>query len=177
MFGFDDARDSHAQVYDDSVPEEHRAKFSHELISGAAAFEGMKLFEDHQRREGQAVSHGFAKELLAGFVGGEVDKLAETKGEDAWDRRETKKRAEQHAERMYDDHYGGQDQYDPNRRDAPDFGYDRRGGGEGRRGDRRDEYQQGGYQQGGYDQGGYQQGGYQQDSYQDDRQGGYDRRY
>ena len=26
------------------------------------------------------MNHAFAKELLAGFVGGEVDKLAETKG-------------------------------------------------------------------------------------------------
>ena len=57
----------------------------------------MKLFEDHQRKEGETailssmnwlltiitgkpVSHAFAKELLAGFAGGEVDKLAETKG-------------------------------------------------------------------------------------------------
>ena len=31
----------------------NEAKFSHELVSGAAAFEGMKLFEDHQRKEGQ----------------------------------------------------------------------------------------------------------------------------
>ncbi len=32
------------------------------------------------------MSHQFAKEVLAGFVGGEVDKLAETKGMDAYDR-------------------------------------------------------------------------------------------
>lgn len=45
----DDSRDAHQQVYGD---ERHEAKFSHELIGGAAAFEGMKLFEDRQRREG-----------------------------------------------------------------------------------------------------------------------------
>ena len=28
----------------------------------------MKVFEDHQRKEGKAVSHGTAKELLAGFA-------------------------------------------------------------------------------------------------------------
>ena len=51
MGWFDDSRDAHQQVYgDDSQPNE--AKFSHELIGGAAAFEGMKLFEDRQRREG-----------------------------------------------------------------------------------------------------------------------------
>ena len=51
-----------------------------ELIAGAASFEGFKLYEDHQRSEGKVVNHQFAKELLAGFVGGEVDKLAETHG-------------------------------------------------------------------------------------------------
>lgn len=72
---------------------------SHELVAGAASFEGMKLFEDNQRKQGthrdrlapfshlahidlgKPVSHAFAKELLAGFAGGEVDKLAETHGE------------------------------------------------------------------------------------------------
>ncbi|KPI35739.1 uncharacterized protein AB675_1266 [Cyphellophora attinorum] len=187
MFGWDEARDSHQQVYDDNVPEEHQAKFSHELISGAAAFEGMKLFEDHQRKEGQVVNHSFAKELLAGFVGGEVDKLAETKGEDAWDRHRTKERAQRGAEQMYDEHYGGMDQYDPGQRDRPNFDYNQGGGGggygggygggrgESRREERREEREerrerrdegygdQGGYGggQGGYggDQGGYDQAG------------------
>ena len=45
----DDNRDAHEQVYGGG---EHEAKFSHELLGGAAAFEGMKLFEDRQRREG-----------------------------------------------------------------------------------------------------------------------------
>lgn len=47
----DESRDAHQQVYGD----EHEAKFSHELIGGAAAFEGMKLFEDQQRREGERI--------------------------------------------------------------------------------------------------------------------------
>lgn len=104
----------------------------------------MKLFEDHQRKEGQTtlattpqttcpntdkanigkpVSHAFAKELLAGFVGGEVDKLAETKGMNEYDAYEAKKRARDHAERMYDQHYDGTDQYNPDQRDAPNFNY------------------------------------------------------
>jgi hypothetical protein len=32
------------------------------------------------------VNHAFAKELLIGFAGAEVDKLVETKGADHWDR-------------------------------------------------------------------------------------------
>ena len=119
---------------------DNQAKFSHEVIAGGAAFEGMKLFEDRQRKEGKPqaprrkcsiltddvgkpVSHAFAKELLAGFVGGEVDKLAETKGMDEYDAYEAKKRAKDHAERMYDQHYEGMDQYDPNQRNSPNFNY------------------------------------------------------
>ncbi len=45
----------HQQVYDGD--EDHQAKFSHELIGGAAAFEGMKLYEDKQRREGRHSRH------------------------------------------------------------------------------------------------------------------------
>lgn len=47
----DNNRDSHQEVYGDGG---HEAKFSHELVGGAAAFEAMKLFEDKQRREGIA---------------------------------------------------------------------------------------------------------------------------
>ena len=54
----------------------HEAKFSHELVAGAASFEAMKVFENHQRQDGQAVSHGTAKELLAAFAGAEVGKAA-----------------------------------------------------------------------------------------------------
>lgn len=95
------------------------------------------------------MNHAFAKELLAGIVGGEVDKIAETKGTfnsccehililpyplgwntamlmtatspgmDAYDRNRAKERAQQGSAQMYDEHYGGQEQYDPNSYDAP----------------------------------------------------------
>ncbi|KAK4938379.1 hypothetical protein LTR10_021178 [Elasticomyces elasticus] len=122
MFGWDDAQQSHQEVYGQGGYD-NQAKFSHELIGGAAAFEGMKLFEDRQRSEGKPVSHQFAKELLAGFVGGEVDKLAETKGMDAWDAEQAKRKGKQQAENMYDQHYDGMDQYNPNQRDQPNFNY------------------------------------------------------
>ncbi|KAK5196820.1 hypothetical protein LTR47_010315 [Exophiala xenobiotica] len=122
MFGWDDAQNAHQEVYG-SGGYDNQAKFSHEVIAGGAAFEGMKLFEDRQRQEGKPVSHKFAKELLAGFVGGEVDKLAETKGMDEYDTYEAKKKAKSHAEQMYDQHYDGMDQYDPNQRDSPNFNY------------------------------------------------------
>lgn len=82
-----ESEDAHNEVYRENGGYEnpnHEAKFSHELLGGAAAFEGMKLFEDRQRKEGtqhshaqfarhlltfclgKPVSHAFAKELLAG---------------------------------------------------------------------------------------------------------------
>lgn len=109
MFGFGDHEDSHQAVYGD----QHEGKFSHELIAGAASFEAAKLFEDRQRREGKPVSHKFAKELLAGIVGGEVDKLFETKGLDYLDKDQAKSQAIDNAQRGYDQHYGGQDQWLP----------------------------------------------------------------
>jgi len=113
MFGWDDAQSS----YDNVQQSDNTGSFTHEAIGGAAAFGAMKYFEDQQRKEGKPVSHQFAKELIAGFAGAEVDKLAETKGEDAWDSFEAKRQAKQNAEALYDQHYGGQDQYDPNSQD------------------------------------------------------------
>jgi hypothetical protein len=62
-----------------------------------------------------------------GFAGAEVDKLAETKGMNEYDRIEARRHAERNAQNMYDDHYGQREQYDPNRYEAPDFSY--QGGG------------------------------------------------
>jgi hypothetical protein len=123
-----ESHDQYQQVYDDQEP--NKAKLSHEVLAGGAAFAGFKMFEDHQRAEGKPprsgsaalrsrpkgkeVKHQFAKEVLVGLVGAEVDKLAETKGADWWDQHEVKQQAKQRAEDMYDDHYGGQDSYDPN---------------------------------------------------------------
>lgn len=93
------------------------------------------MFEDRQRKEGmfeaspldfqsdqftnstcstgKPVSHAFAKELLAGFAAGEIDKLAETKGEDWVREHRMRERSQEQAEHLYDQHYGQDDQYDP----------------------------------------------------------------
>ena len=47
--GTGESDEAHRQVYGG----EHEAKFSHELIAGAASFAGMKAWEDHQRKEGK----------------------------------------------------------------------------------------------------------------------------
>lgn len=110
FFGWDDSQDSHEQVYGGR---QHEAKFSHELIAGAASFEAFKAFEDHQRREGKPVSHAFAKEALVGLAGAEVDKLFETKGLNEFDKIQAKRHAEENAQHLYDQHYGGRDQWHP----------------------------------------------------------------
>jgi len=79
-------------------------------------------------KTGKTVDHAFAKELLAGLAGAEVDKLAETKGEDFVDKEQAKRHAKHSAERMYDEHYGQYDQYDPNRADPPSGLRDQFGG-------------------------------------------------
>src|SRR4051812_30611265 len=77
-----DAHNDYQQAYDTSNNTPNDAKLSHELIAGAGAFAAFKAFEDKQRGEGKPVSHQFAKEVLAGLAGAEVDRLAETKGMD-----------------------------------------------------------------------------------------------
>ncbi|RLV91975.1 hypothetical protein JA1_003475 [Spathaspora sp. JA1] len=115
---FDFLKDNHKEVYGQ---EEHEGKFSHELVAGAASFEAVKLFEDRQRREGKPVSHAFAKELIGGFAGAEVDKLFETKGLDYLDRDQAKSQAVDNAQRAYDSHYGGQQEWSPQQQ--PPFDY------------------------------------------------------
>ncbi|RAH46258.1 DUF3759 domain-containing protein [Aspergillus brunneoviolaceus CBS 621.78] len=78
--------------------EEHKAKFSHELIAGAASFEAMKAYEEHQERNGKPESHEMAKELLAGFAGAFIDREVETKGLDFVDREKAKRQAERQLE-------------------------------------------------------------------------------
>ncbi|EAT81580.1 hypothetical protein HBI56_154390 [Parastagonospora nodorum] len=126
---WDKNEDKYQQVYENDNFEENKSSFGHELIAGGAAFAGFKAFEDHQRKEGKPVSHQFAKELLAGFAGAEVDKLAETKGEDWFDREKAQHEAKKQAEHMYDEHYvngQGANQYDPNQYGRPEH-FDRRG--------------------------------------------------
>ncbi|KAF9737099.1 hypothetical protein PMIN03_006734 [Paraphaeosphaeria minitans] len=128
-FGWGESEQAYDQVYQNDNFENHKSSFGHELVAGGAAFAGFKAFEDHQRKEGKPVSHQFAKEVLAGFAGAEVDKLAETKGEDWFDKEKAKRQAKHNAERMYDEHYvdnHGADQYDPNQYGAPQH-FERRG--------------------------------------------------
>ncbi|KAF5859560.1 hypothetical protein ETB97_002735 [Aspergillus alliaceus] len=90
--------ESYKQLQNYNGSEEHKAKFSHELIAGAASFEAMKAYEDHVARNGQPPSHQRAKEILAGFAGAFIDHEFESKGLDFLDREKAKRHAHQQLE-------------------------------------------------------------------------------
>lgn len=95
----------------------HEAKWSHELIGGAAAYEAMKAYEDHEARNGKrntsldSKTHGLtsctgkiddhakAKEIIAGLAGAFIDREVETKGLDFIDREKAKHHAKESYER------------------------------------------------------------------------------
>ncbi|SAL98260.1 hypothetical protein [Absidia glauca] len=89
----------HEEVHNTS--EEHKAKLSHELIAGAAAYEASKAYNEHCEKNGKPVNHAQAKQLLAGLVGGAVDRLIETKGLDFVDKQKAKRHAEEHIDTYY----------------------------------------------------------------------------
>ncbi|THG97416.1 hypothetical protein EW145_g7621 [Phellinidium pouzarii] len=82
-----------------SLPHEHKAKVSHELLGGAAAFEAAKAWEDHCAANGKPESHAKAKEFLAGIVGAFIEREAETKGLNFVD----KERAKHHAKKVLEE--------------------------------------------------------------------------
>ncbi|KAM3069085.1 hypothetical protein ACMFMG_004266 [Clarireedia jacksonii] len=116
MFGFGEAKEHY-----DNAQDQDTASWGHEAIAGAAGFAAMKAFEERQRRNGEPVSHQFAKEVLAGFAAAEVDKLAETKGEDWIREHRVREKAQEQSRELYDQHYGQDDQYDPNRNPPQHF--------------------------------------------------------
>lgn len=82
----------------------------------------MKEWEKRQRSEGKEVDHAFAKEMIAGIAGGEIDKLVETKGLDYIDTERAKQEARDQIDRHYDNTYGNSDNWSPNN-DSPYANY------------------------------------------------------
>ncbi|KAM4054592.1 hypothetical protein HRG_005428 [Hirsutella rhossiliensis] len=96
--GWFDDDSSQAEAHDVVTQRPHEAKWSHELLGGAAAFEAAKAYEDHVAKNGQPDSHAKAKEIVAGFIGAFVDREVETKGLDYIDSEKAKHHARQQAE-------------------------------------------------------------------------------
>lgn len=92
---------------------ENQPELTHELLGSAAAFAGMKAWEARQRKEGKPVEHSKAKEALAMAVGFEIDRLAETKGADQFDKIKAHEQAKHQAWELYDQHYDGKDEWHP----------------------------------------------------------------
>ncbi|KAG2237809.1 hypothetical protein INT48_002110, partial [Thamnidium elegans] len=80
----------------------HEGSLSHELIAGAASFEAVRAYNKHCEKEGKPTDHATAKALLAGFAGGMVDKLVETKGLDYLDKQKAKRHAEDQVNEYYE---------------------------------------------------------------------------
>ncbi|OJJ98930.1 hypothetical protein ASPACDRAFT_1889375 [Aspergillus aculeatus ATCC 16872] len=93
-----DQQQAHEQLTNFDGSEEHKAKFSHELIAGAASYEAMKSFEEYQERNGKPQSHAEAKEILAGLAGAFIDREVESKGLDFVDREKAKYHARRQLE-------------------------------------------------------------------------------
>jgi hypothetical protein len=107
MFGWghkEQHEDAHQQVYGGQV--EH-ASLTHELLAGAVALEAMRMYERHQREQGAEVRHPLAKELLAGFVGAELDKWFESGRLGHLDRDQVMRMATEGAGGLYEGQTGG----------------------------------------------------------------------
>ncbi|CAD6563608.1 MAG: hypothetical protein TREMPRED_000010 [Tremellales sp. Tagirdzhanova-0007] len=153
-------RQAYEQFQNTPPQAQHQGAFSHELIAGAASFAAMREYEKHEERNGKPENYEFAKELIAGIAGAEVDKLIESKGLNEVDALRAKHEAKQNAAHAL----AQSQQYGNIQHSREAYG----GGGGGGYG------QQGGYEQGGYgQQGGYDQGGYGQQGNFGGGQGGY----
>ncbi|GAA94645.1 uncharacterized protein L969DRAFT_94843 [Mixia osmundae IAM 14324] len=97
-----DEQRAHQEVYQGG--EQHKSKFSHELLASAVSFAAVHEYEERQKKEGKPVKHEFAKEMIGGIVGAETDKLFETKGLNEFDREKVKYEARNRAERQYDNY-------------------------------------------------------------------------
>ncbi|KAI8090916.1 uncharacterized protein B0P05DRAFT_527951 [Gilbertella persicaria] len=97
---FDHFSDSHQQLQD--TPDEHKGSLTHEVIAAAASYEAVKAYNAHCEKNGKPNDHAKAMEILAGFAGGALDKLIETKGLDYLDKQKAKRHAEEQVKQYYE---------------------------------------------------------------------------
>jgi len=96
--GWFDSKPNQAEAYNEVVNSPNKAKLSHELLASAAAYEASKGYENHCKENGKPPTHAKAKELIATFTGGFIDREVETKGLNFIDRAKAKHHAKQEAE-------------------------------------------------------------------------------
>ncbi|OGM42231.1 cipC protein [Aspergillus bombycis] len=105
MSWFDEDHDNAQAHREVNETEGHKGHWSHDLIGGAAAYEAMKAYNDHQEKNGKPQSHSQAKEIAAGFAAAAVTQLFETKGLDFIDRQKAEYHAKKQAEEAIERHY------------------------------------------------------------------------
>ncbi|KAE8332309.1 hypothetical protein BDV39DRAFT_189348 [Aspergillus sergii] len=93
----------HEEEYEKVVnaDEGNQAHLSHELIAAAASYEATKAWEKHKAATGEEPSHAKAKEFLSAAAGAFAVKIAETKGRDFLDKRQTEEHARKYVENNY----------------------------------------------------------------------------
>ncbi|KAJ8585736.1 hypothetical protein M405DRAFT_824410 [Rhizopogon salebrosus TDB-379] len=93
-----------AQAHQQVTGGGHTAKLSHELLAAAASYEAAKAYEKHVEKNGKPANHAKAVELLAGFTGAFIDRVAETKGMDEVDKQRAKHAAHERAKGSLERH-------------------------------------------------------------------------
>ncbi|KAF3771292.1 hypothetical protein M406DRAFT_354766 [Cryphonectria parasitica EP155] len=112
FFDFGSAKEQ-SDAWESGEPPKHEASLLNESLGAAAGFAAMRAYENKQRSEGKPVSHGVAKEILAGLAAGEAERLIQTKGADFVDTEKAKWEAKRHAEKLYDSQYADKDEWHP----------------------------------------------------------------
>ncbi|KAE8362642.1 hypothetical protein BDV27DRAFT_16272 [Aspergillus caelatus] len=105
MTWFGDDHDNARAHQEVNGTEGHQGHWSHQVIGGAAAYEAMKAYNDHEAKNGKPQSHTKAKEIGAGLAAAAVERLFETKGLDFIDKEKAKYHAQKEAEEAINRHY------------------------------------------------------------------------
>lgn len=103
--------------YDLVVNSDGSNSIGHDALAGCAAFTAMHYWEGNQHRHGMAVSHSFAKGVIAAYAAGEADKVVDLQFGNSGDRidsDEMQQSTQRKAEQLYDLQYGQNDNYDLN---------------------------------------------------------------
>jgi Protein of unknown function (DUF3759) len=96
-------RDAYDAVYGGGRPPH---QVTHELLAAAVGFEAMRMYEHHREREGIPEHHELAKELLAAFVAGEIDRHFDAGRYGHLSRHEARRMAREQADLLWRQQYG-----------------------------------------------------------------------
>ncbi|KNG80806.1 cipC protein [Aspergillus nomiae NRRL 13137] len=105
MSWFDEQHENAQAHREVNETEGHKGHWSHQVIGGAAAYEAMKAYNDHEAKNGKPQDHAQAKQIGAGIAFAAVERLFETKGLDFIDKQKAQYHAKQQVEEAIERHY------------------------------------------------------------------------